>query len=423
LSPGSRHSRIGIVGAGPAGLIAAIAAHRLGFDVAVFEQAPDFQAVGGGIGIQANGMQVLDALGLLAPFRPSIRLCSRARLYAPPDAVLTDVDLSGLAIPHAGFGVVLRYELQSHLLASARREGVRVELGARCAGLDLSPSPTLRFDNGATHACDLVIGCDGIRSRVRESAGIGGRSREIGEAYLRCVAQRRLDDELAIGESWANDGRRLGMFPLVGDRTYLFCSVPLGGWEEIRARRLAEWIESWRDFGAEALATLRAVPDWSRVNYDELKEITLHRWSRPPVFLAGDAAHAMTPNLGQGANSAMVDALVLVRLLAEVLAAGGTLEEVASRYERLRRRFVTRIQRAARQGGAMAAWTSAPARRLRRALFRTAMAIPSARRRALRMTAGYHPAEQRYLGRMPAGKRCQRPGRDANDLGTGLPVR
>ena len=399
---GSRHHRIGIVGAGPAGLIAAIAAKRLGFEVAVFEQAPDFHAVGGGIGIQANGMQVLAALSLLEPFRPSLRLCMRARLHGPPDTVLTDVDLGQLEVPYAGFGVVLRYELQSYLLAAARRDGVRIELGARCAGLDLSPSPTLRFDDGTAHACDVVIGCDGIRSRVRESAGLGGRSREIGEAYLRCVAERRLDDELAIGEYWANDGRRLGMFPLVGDRTYLFCSVPLGGWEEIRTQRLGEWIESWRDFGAEGLAMLEAVPDWSRVNYDELKEITLPHWSRPPVFLAGDAAHAMTPNLGQGANSAMVDALVLVRLFAEVLAAGGTLEQVAGRYERLRRRFVTGIQRAARQGGAMAAWTSAPARLVRNGLIRTAMAIPPTRRRALRMTAGYHPPEQRYLGSMPA---------------------
>jgi 2-polyprenyl-6-methoxyphenol hydroxylase-like FAD-dependent oxidoreductase len=190
------------------------------------------------------------------------------------------------------------------------------------------------------------------------------------------------------------------MFPLVGDRTYLFVSVPIGGWTAIRTTRLQEWVESWRDFGAEALAIVRAVPDWERVNYDELKEVVLRQWARPPIFLVGDAAHAMTPNLGQGANSAMVDALVLTRLLAEARAGTRTLEQTAHTYERLRRRFVTTIQTAARQGGHMAAWTSPVARRLRRALVRTSMALPPVRRRSLRLIAGYHPPEQRYLTRL-----------------------
>jgi 2-polyprenyl-6-methoxyphenol hydroxylase-like FAD-dependent oxidoreductase len=164
---------------------------------------------------------------------------------------------------------------------------------------------------------------------------------------------------------------------------------------------LHEFIESWRDFGGEAVELLRAIPDWNEANYDELKEVILPRWSVPPVFLAGDAAHAMTPNLGQGANSAMVDALVLLRILSESLQAGRSLHHAAEQYEALRRPFVTRIQSAARQGGLMAAWTSAPARLLRHGLFRAVHAVPPARRTALLLTAGYSQAEQRYLTPLP----------------------
>lgn len=143
-------------------------------------------------------------------------------------------------------------------------------------------------------------------------------------------------------------------------------------------------------------AILREVRDWSRVNYSELYEVCVDRWYRPPLFIVGDAAHAMTPNLGQGANSAMVDSLVLMRLLADGLRRGDPLERVGEAYDGLRRPFVTRIQKMARQIGRLAALRSAPARFLRRGVF-FVMGLRFMQKRGQLVAAGYHPAEESYL--------------------------
>jgi salicylate hydroxylase len=146
---------------------------------------------------------------------------------------------------------------------------------------------------------------------------------------------------------------------------------------------------------------LGAVRDWSRVNYDQPLEVQARCWSRPPVFLVGDAAHAMTPYLGQGANSALVDALVLSRLLARELHGRGDLAALAGRYEGVRRRFTRLLQTSSRRQGNLATLGWAPARGLRdRPL--PLLASPSwLQRRSALLTAGYNPAEQELLSLGP----------------------
>ena len=102
----------------------------------------------------------------------------------------------------------------------------------------------------------------------------------------------------------------------------------------------------------------------------------------------------MTPNLGQGANCAMVHAVVFVNLLAEC---GGDWEPAAGRYERMRKPFVTRIQNAALFGGRLAAWTSRPARAIRDLCLMAGSRVAPLRRASMRLTAGYNPSEQPYL--------------------------
>src|SRR5262245_9571425 len=115
------HSRtrmdISIVGGGPAGLVAAIAARQAGFDCVVYEQAPSFARVGGAVGIQGNGLAVLDAIGVLDRFRPHVETLTRVTVEAPAGRVISVADFRELALPHRGFGVALRYDLQETLLA------------------------------------------------------------------------------------------------------------------------------------------------------------------------------------------------------------------------------------------------------------------------------------------------------------------
>jgi 2-polyprenyl-6-methoxyphenol hydroxylase-like FAD-dependent oxidoreductase len=142
---------------------------------------------------------------------------------------------------------------------------------------------------------------------------------------------------------------------------------------------------------------VRAVTNWRAVNYDEIREVRVRRWYRRPAFLIGDAAHAMAPNWGQGANSAMVDALVLMHLLARASREGGGLESVGPRYEAVRRQFVGLVQTGSLIAAAMPGWASPSVRWLRDAFLKVQDRIPWLKRRTLVLVAGQNPMEQMFL--------------------------
>lgn len=388
--------RFAIIGAGPAGLIAALAGKQLGMDVKIFEQAPDFRRVGGGLMLHRNGLQVLDAIGLIDTLRGDIHLTQQLLLLSANGRELSSSDLRELKGPHNETAVILRCRLQERLLAAAERAGVPIEFGRRVSSVQLEKRGTLiHFANDGTEETDVIVAADGIHSIGRQATRLPYQQVEVGEAYLRGVASHGTKKE-AVREFWSNDGRRFGICPLPGEETYFFCTAPRGRWHSIVSGRLDSWIDSWADFGPEVVRLLRSVADWSQVNYSELHEIRMSRWHRPPVFLVGDAAHAMTPNLGQGANQAMVDSLVLMKLLQKAERIGD-LVQVARTHETLRNRFATRIQTMARRIGRLAQLRSAPARLVRNRLLSLANWVPFSRRSFLLTMAGHHRAEQIYL--------------------------
>jgi 2-polyprenyl-6-methoxyphenol hydroxylase-like FAD-dependent oxidoreductase len=384
-----KRRRIAIIGAGPAGLTAAIAARRFGLDAEVFEQAPDFKPIGGGILMHSNGQRALDALDVLEPFRPNLCLTTTMSLRLRNGRRISDFDYSKLPVPCNAGAVVMRYTLQDHLLREAERLGAPVRFGRRCEGAEIENGRVvLAFAGGNRESFDVAVAADGVHSAIRTALGLPVRKIAIGEAYLRGISARPLRDPSVI-EIWGEDGRRFGLCSLTGGRTYFFCSVPLGRWNEIRNGSRSSWVDSWKDWGPDVHETLREVADWNAVNYDELKQVDLGTWTRPPVFLIGDAAHAMTPNLGQGGNSAIVDALILMRLLGR----GGPLPDVAREFEEIRRPFVTKIQKTARLMGRVASLTSPVARTVRNSVL--GMGMPESTGLLL---AGYNPKEERCFG-------------------------
>lgn len=388
--------RIGIVGAGPAGLTCAISAVRLGLDVAVFERADNFQHVGGGIALQSNGLRVLQKLELLSALSSIIYPCSTFVLELSGKREIVS-DYQSLNIPHNSFSVLLRYHLQDCLLTAARQREIPILFSHRCVGVKLRrKTAVLVFAGESDEEFDAVIGADGIHSSVRESLKWQGESKAVGQAFLRGVAEIGTGASSAR-EIWGIDGRRFGMCPLPGDKTYFYCSAPKGEWIDVLEKRLQPWIDSWQPYGAKVMAVLERVPDWQRVNYDELHEIRLKRWSSPPVFLVGDAAHGMTPDYGQGANCAMVDALVLITLLARAFSDRSDLEEAARVYESVRRPFVNRIQNASARLGVIAQLSSPLARLIRDTLLLLISRIGALRRGELRLAAGYNPKEDGFL--------------------------
>lgn len=379
--------RIAIVGAGPAGLTAALTARKLGLDVTVFEKAADFSRVAGGTLLHSNGLRVLEALGILDLCRPILRTTTTISVQQPDGTQLVCFDYGRSRLPQPCAAAVLRQELAEFMLSAAEWADVPVVFGRRCTGVSAdTDGASLFFADGGEYPCDIVLACDGTHSRVCERGGLPGTTTAPGMAYLRGVSERASPDAVAR-EVCDRRGRRFVSYPLPGDRTAFMCSVPVGEWRRILASQLEFWIASWHTHGPEVVAQLNAVIAWDRVSYHEVHEVQLQHWSRGRVFALGDAAHAMRPQLDQGANAAMVDALVLIQLLAAALGDGTSLATVGRCYERLRRPFVTRTQRAAQQLD-VAQWSVA------QRLMRRILPLSPAERR---LRAGYHRRERHYF--------------------------
>jgi 2-polyprenyl-6-methoxyphenol hydroxylase-like FAD-dependent oxidoreductase len=395
-------SSIAVVGAGPAGLTAALVLRRLGLQVTVFEQAKDFGRIGGGIVLHDNGQRVLQALGLLEGFRPHLQPCPVIAVELCGGRVLGSADFGRVAPPLRHLpAVVLRHRLQQHLLAAAGAAGVQVRFGQRVlAAHPAGDGAVLGLADGASQPAGIVLACDGAGSATRASLRLPTRRRRLRRAYLRGVAELGWQQP-QIRERWYPDGRLFGTAPLPDARTYFWCTAPLGRWPQTLQDGLQHWIASWAGCHPAAPVVLGAVGDWRRVNYDQPLQVQARRWCRPPVFLVGDAAHAMTPYLGQGANSALVDALVLGRLLAQELHGRGDLAAVARRYQAIRGRFTRLVQTGSRRQGDLATLGWAPARWLRDHLL-PLLASPSwLQRRSALLTAGFNPAEQELLSLDP----------------------
>jgi 2-polyprenyl-6-methoxyphenol hydroxylase-like FAD-dependent oxidoreductase len=388
---------LAIVGAGPAGLTAAIAAAQRGLKATVFERADVIARVGGGIVVHSNGLRVLDRLGLLDSFKPMMIACRTLTLQLSDHHELV-TDYSALPIPHNYFAVVLRHQLHSFLLAAAEKIAT-IHFGRHCTAIEELPDHVrLSFDSGEPIECGIALGADGVHSTVRKSLPITATTRTAGDAYLRGVSECE-SDVAEVREIWGIDGRRFGIAPLTHCRTYFYCSAPRGRWHEVRRESLDAWIKSWRPFGRRVRDVLHHVKDWAQVNYDEPEQVQVTRWYFERTFLIGDAAHAMTPNYGQGANAAMVDAVVLTALLARSTEHQHSLTDVGAQYESIRREFVERTQSAAWRLGLVAQWTSPAMRFLRDSAFSVLSRLQSLSRRDLLLVAGYNPAENQFLER------------------------
>ena len=347
------NQNITVVGGGTGGSTAALLLARAGARVTVLERVEQPRAVGAGIAIAENGLAVLESLGL-GPALDVGQPVSGARI----------VDASGRTLLEAGepqprVRMLRRSTLQGILLDALANES-RVERRFGADVMRASADGVVIVREGRmehTLRGDLVIGADGVHSRVRECGAFGPHVHRSGLSYVRMLVPAGL----ATGtEAWTPAGV-FGAFA-VDDGTYAFASC---GLPECRAALAA------RDLDGSRVAWARAYPPSARIlgalaRFDDLLvnevlRVRCDRWFDGRLVLLGDAAHAMAPNLGQGANSALVDGAVLL----DELRRASTLTEGLVAYARRRRRKVRRVATASARLGRLAEATHPVTRMLR----------------------------------------------------------
>jgi 2-polyprenyl-6-methoxyphenol hydroxylase-like FAD-dependent oxidoreductase len=336
--------RIVVVGAGIGGLAASIILSRGGAHVTLVERSERASEVGAALALQANGMAVLDRLGLLGRVAAESSRIDRMDIRTTTGRLL----LSS-AMPDFGGGLdhalaVRRTVLHRLLLdAATSSDGVETRFGCKVVRADADGSVTLDCSSQGVAPvilrADLVVGADGAGSAVRGTGGFVSRVSQ-GSTYVRTLVSGRLNGPLA--EYWTPLGS-FGHAPLGNNAAYVWAAADAAAVRDAVTRRhLAAFVRAWAAVLPLAVK-LGSVASFDDLLINTVRRVDCRRWFSGRLVLLGDAAHAMAPNLGQGANSALVDAVVL----ADALVGAPSVEEALRRYDERRRPAARRVQNVA----------------------------------------------------------------------------
>jgi salicylate hydroxylase len=336
--------RVLIAGGGIGGLAAALALIRKGCEVEVYEQAPELKEVGAGLQLSPNGTRVLYALGVGEELRAlsceaegkEIRIWNTGECWKL-------FDLGAVAIERYGFPyfTVYRPDLLSVLAHAVQRERPgAIRLGSKAVGFTQDKDRVaLHLESGKTAHGDVLVGADGVHSRIRQTLFGADRPTFTGLiAWRGVIPMEKLPRHMArmVGTNWVGPGGHVVHYPLRGGEVMNF----------VYALERSDWqIESWSARGTQE-ELLNDVKGWHEDVQTLVRNIPtpfkwalmvrapMERWRVGHVTLLGDACHSMLPFLGQGANSAIEDGFILARALTEL---DSDIQGKLERYESARR--------------------------------------------------------------------------------------
>jgi 2-polyprenyl-6-methoxyphenol hydroxylase-like FAD-dependent oxidoreductase len=341
--------RLIIAGGGIGGLTAALALNRAGFDVAVYERAPTFTEVGAGMSLWPNATRVLRSLGVLEQVLTSGEPVTQFNLYRSNGKLISAIVMTGFQTPAL---CIHRADLHRALLRQLP-EGC-LKPGLRLESFAQEPNGvTARFEGGLEVGADGLIAADGINSAVR--AQIHGRDGPIYRGY--CI-WRGIAPEIPgavqghISETWGR-GRRFGVMPMGQGRVCWYatrnCAPSRLDAPEGRKAEVSDLFKGWH---GPIPQLIEATNPADIIKNDARDRKPLKRWGDRCVTLLGDAAHPITPNVGQGACMAIEDAACLTKCLL----VSPDVDSSFRAYEALRGSRTALIARQARRIGAIGQW-------------------------------------------------------------------
>ena len=336
------HLNIAIVGYGTAGQTLAILLSRDGHKVEVFERAPEPGPVGAGFLLQPTGLQVLWLMGLLpaalaygAPVR---------RLYGETPRGRGVMDMRYEGLDSRMYGLGMQRGALFALLADAWEGVAGLHRGTGVSSVD-HETGRLVDEHGRRHGpFDLVIAADGSASQLRGQVSPSRMDRIYPWGALWCLVPRDdwpWPDELR--QRYVAARKMIGILPVgtrPGDevpRLSFFWSLPRSDFDPWQSRGMAAWLEEVAAIWPQAGLRLETVTDCARLARASYRDAIQKEWHRGRLVLAGDAAHSMSPQLGQGVNMALMDAVAL----RDALRNEARLDDALAQYQQMRRKHVS----------------------------------------------------------------------------------
>ena len=337
----SSNKKFAIIGAGIGGLTLAIAMQQKGFDVTVYENAPQIKPLGAGLGLAANAMKAFYEIGIGDRILKAGKKLKSLEIKSRAGKVLSSADsekmaknlgvTSNFAIHRADLHEVLLHEVKPGTL----------QLGKGC--LDFVQSEmgvTIKFSDGTSSFADYMIAADGINSKVRSKLLPDSNPRYAGYTCWRAVIDSIDDFDLeTTSETWGEEGR-FGIVPLSDNRIYWFACINAPQNDLSKKAFTIKDLQNRFQYYHSPIPRLLSMTNESQLIWSDIIDLKpLRKFAFGRVVLIGDAAHATTPNMGQGACMAIEDAVILANLLETSTSA----EEVFKLFEKKRIVRTTKI--------------------------------------------------------------------------------
>jgi 2-polyprenyl-6-methoxyphenol hydroxylase-like FAD-dependent oxidoreductase len=304
--------KITIIGAGIAGLTTAIALNKAGFETEVFEAAPAIRPVGAGLGLAPNAMRALELLGLAEKINSLGRKLNTFRIVDRRDR---PISVTGRNIYNGKYSLTLsihRHDLHRALLEEL--DDKNIFLNKKAVGLQRKDNKiTLSFADGTNHTTNYLIIADGINSQLRNILASEAAVKYTGYTCWRAVIKNPgIDVNDTAREYWGTEGR-FGIVPGAYDTVYWFACINAKEKKQYRHFTVSDLQQAFKDFEPKVTALPAATCNEALI-YDDIHDLEpLGRYAFDDILLVGDAAHATTPNMGQGACQAIEDAVVLMK--------------------------------------------------------------------------------------------------------------
>ena len=306
--------KFAIIGGGIGGLTLGIAMQRKGMDVKVFESAQQFKPLGAGIALAANAMKGYTEIGIADEVIRAGRKIKRMYVKDDQGRIISFTD--ALLLTEL-YGIVNNFTIHRadlHEVLSKLLEPGTIEIAKTCVDFEQHETGVnVHFSDGGTTMADYLIACDGIHSPIRKKLLPESLPRYSGYTCWRAVV-----DELPEGfnadetsETWGR-GRRFGVVPLSNDRVYWFATLNAKANDPVMRRfTTKDLLRCFRNFHFPIPQILERTKDEQLIWSDIIDVKPIKQFSFGRVLLMGDAAHATTPNMGQGACMAIEDAATL----------------------------------------------------------------------------------------------------------------
>lgn len=346
--------KVTIIGGGIGGLAFALALHRVGIKAEVFEQAPEIKEVGAGIVVYPNTFRLLRRLGVSEIFLSQDFYYKKAEFSTPDGEPLLSTNLIPIA---EDFGdncyPIHRAELIKAIAEPILKENIHI--GHKCTKIEQNNDEvTVHFTNGKEVKTKCLVGADGIDSVVRKSQIIDDNTRYSGQTCFRGVTNFKHKTPNTLREI-SGKGKRFGVCPLNEERVYWWAAVNAGEGIMIPFEKRQEFLlNHFSGWKLQVEELLQSTPSEKILQNDLIDRKPIDSWSNKNVVLLGDAAHATTPNLGQGANMAIEDAIVLARCLIE----SSSLSKAFQSFWNQRSKHTKRIVNDSWRFGKLARWKS-----------------------------------------------------------------